>query len=353
MLWIIFRNIRQLIVTHRVFFILFIVSQLISILSIMFIYSVSVSQQKQAIYYNQGIRTFTVQPLAKFDRSLDRLLSKIMAEKEDALRGIAVKLGEDNSHADFTYSSRSALNVSYGRYFTEEDFYRGARQVVLSDILAEGQKKVGETFVINGVKYEIIGIDSFSLSHEIPYPSIENHEQITEIAIILAEPPNFRKLEQWREYLQRHFSDAVIGEPEKPDLRYAAENLYKSVSSIAVGLLAVLNFSYLYNFILLKRKGWYASLRICGCSRSQGTLICLAEVFLISTVLFALSAVVFHGAVSPLFTSINENLLYWMSPGDYLVLFLIYLAVLVAVFMPKIISFSRRTPVDLWRKEFA
>lgn len=352
MVWIIIKNIKQLIITHRTVFILFVVSQLISTLSIMFVYSASVSQDQQSLTYNQKIRTYTVKQEENYNASLDKMLTLILNEKEGLLRNITVKLGENSEiHAEFTYINRNPLYVHYGRYFTEEDFNRGARQIILCDTLAEGQKKVGGTFNLYGTEYAIIGIIGQSLFHEIPYCSIDDYGHISEISFALVAPPNSKELEEWRAYLQYHFKDASIEVPEQQDLSYAAGNLYRRLSSMVIGLLAIINFSYLYNFVLLRRRGWYASLRICGCSKLKGMLIYFMEVLIISVILFLFCGVCFHLFVSRLLPEINENLIYMMNIGDYITLLMIYLIVITAVFMPMIIRFSSEMPVALWRKE--
>jgi hypothetical protein len=354
MLAIIISNIKQFITTYRLIFVLFIISQLVSTLSIMFVYSVVVSQQKEERDYNQRIRTFTVEPMTGFDRLLDRKLYEIMDEKNDFIRDITVKLGDTvNIHAKFTYPSSSPFYVSYGKYFTEEDFLRGVKQVILSDRLTEGQKKVGDTFTINNREYEIIGMFSGAHYHEIPYKSIEDYNSISLIEIVLEEVPNKKDVEQWREYLHGKFPDAIIAVPEVQNLQYVAVNLYRSVSSIFIGLLAVLNFSYLYRYILLKRRGQYASLRICGCSIFKGALIYLSEVLFLSITQFGFSSIIFQAAIFPLSSNFHENLKYMLSPGDYLFLFAVYLTVILLVFTPIIIGFSRQKPVELWRKNFA
>jgi len=60
MIYLVINNVKQFIVQQRLIFVLFMVSQLVSTLSIIFIYGIVVSQQKDEIFYNERIRTFTV-----------------------------------------------------------------------------------------------------------------------------------------------------------------------------------------------------------------------------------------------------------------------------------------------------
>lgn len=355
MIYLVINNVKQFIVQQRLIFVLFMVSQLVSTLSIIFIYGIVVSQQKDEIFYNERIRTFTVEPLFGFDRSQEQRLMEVLEEKKGLIRSITVHIQWENDEivrAHLIYPEKSFLPVYYGRYFSEEDFLRGARQIVLCERLTQGQKKVGEIFNLNNREYEIIGLFLNSGYHEIPYRSIGDHDRISTITVTLEEAPNRRAVEQWLAYLCEKFSGAAVTAPEIPDLRYTAQNFYRIVSSIIVGLLAVLNYSYLYSYILFKRQGQYAALRMCGCSIFQGAVIYLSEVLLLSISQFALSSIVFHKIISAVFPKILEHLKYLLVWDDYLLLFALYLTTVLLIFMPVIYGFSRRKPVELWREDF-
>lgn len=348
MLRIIGNNLKQFIVSYRLIFVLFMMSQVVSTLAVMYLYGNISFLQKESIEYNESIRTFTINPVSKFDSSLDKHLTDITKEKKDLIRHITVEL-DGPVRAFFTYPRTNS--VSFGRFFNENDFNLGKKQIIIGDNLVEGSKKVGDIFALDDQHYEIIGIYFFGSYHEIPYKSIENTESITAVSLVLEEAPDQKQVVDWLEYLHSKFPNAIISEPELPDLEDSARNLYEQISYIAIGLIAVLNFSYLYRYILLRRKDQYATLRICGCSNIKGTAIYLIEVLVLSTAQFIFSGIVFHSLASPLFTVINENLKYVLGIGDYLTLYVIYTGVILLIFTPTIAGYSRQMPAAL-RKDF-
>ena len=62
------------------------------------------------------------------------------------------------------------------------------------------------------------------------------------MSLVLEEAPDQKQVVDWLEYLHSKFPNAIISEPELPDLEDSARNLYEQISYIAIGLIAVLNF---------------------------------------------------------------------------------------------------------------
>jgi hypothetical protein len=122
MLRIIGNNLKQFIVSYRLIFVLFMMSQVVSTLAVMYLYGNISFLQKESIEYNESIRTFTINPVSKFDSSLDKHLTDITKEKKDLIRHITVEL-DGPVRAFFTYPRTNS--VSFGRFFNENDFNLG------------------------------------------------------------------------------------------------------------------------------------------------------------------------------------------------------------------------------------
>lgn len=98
-----------------------------------------------------------------------------------------------------------------------------------------------------------------------------------------------------------------------------------------VPLLAIINFAFLYSFILHKRARTLAIMRICGCTKNRARRICLGEccIICIPTFLVGLATYIpfLHGVLGRLFEYIEEA----YSFTVYALLFAIFAAVLLLI----------------------
>lgn len=351
MLKVILLNIKNFAVKFKLIFALFILSQLISTISIIFVYGVVVFQQKDAQFHNQLARTFYVNSVEEFNLTIEPKLERLFLEKRGFLRRIGVFL-DDNLYAEYFYpSSYNPLFVKYGKYFNEHDFLAGRKQIIISESFTEGSKTIGDYYLINNEPYEIIGVFLLDEYNEIPFKAISPEVQIAQVLVVLEDIPSPRQIQVWTDFLATLFPEAEILEPVLPDHSARAQNLVNSIISMSIGFLAVLNYSYLYRYVLMLRASQYATFRICGCSHIRGFLIYLGEVLLLAGGQFVLSVAIFHYLVAPNFSKINENLKYLLHGKDYLNLCIIYILVVLTVFIPVVVQYSRQSPLDLWRKD--
>ena len=349
MLYIVLLNLKNFIVRQKGIFTLFIVSQLVTTLSVMFVYSVVVFQNRESLEHNLAVRTFAITLPAETDNSLDDRLADVAGRFGDGIRDITALTGEDNHiHAEYTFPDRDSLYVSYGAYFLQEDYLAGERQIIISQWLAP-DLEVGDSFPINGVDFAVIGIFANREYHEIPFAAVSGVSRVNQVLVIMEDVPSTAKIGELISAFQTVFGDARIQGPTPPDPAADARHLFTGLIAMGVGLLAVTNYSYLYRYMLMKRRQQYAALKISGCSVARGVLIYLSEILLLSITQFILSALAFHSAVAPYFSRINEYLRYLMTPGDYIVLAGIYLTVVLAIFGPMIWNYSRQSPRELWR----
>ena len=349
MIHIIFQNIKYFVAKHRLIFSLFVISQLVSILAIMFIFNAFSSSQKHSLMNDEKYRTFTVDD-SSFDASLDKTLQSIADEKGKKIGNISAVCGEGQVHADFQFKTESLYYIDYGKYFTKEDFESGKNQIIVDTSILKEHNSVGDTYKFGNKDYKIIGLSTGKGYHRIPYKSISDKSAITTVQILLSDIPTKSQTSKWDEYLSGKFPNAKVLDPEIEKMSDTAKNLQESIKAIAIGLLAVLNFSYLYKYMLMKRQGQFAVMRICGCKKFKGTMIYLVEVMIISVAAFLISGLVFNFGIVKICRSFDREFLYLMDVKDYLILFAIYIAVIAAVFIPTIAQFSRKKPVELYRK---
>ena len=74
----------------------------------------------------------------------------------------------------------------------------------------------------------------------------------------------------------------------------AALALFEMFSYIFIALLAIFNFSYLYQYILTKRRNDFAIIKIYGCANFLAVKVFLSELLLLSAGTFICSSLLFH-----------------------------------------------------------
>ena len=101
---------------------------------------------------------------------------------------------------------------------------------------------------------------------------------------------------------------------------------YKTILivSFLISLLAALNLSVLYRFILSKRIKMLTIFRLCGCTKGKIIRMYIGECMLVSLPLFALSEFCFDKLLLPILSGVFEYIEFAYSPLLYLAIFGIY-----------------------------
>lgn len=180
-------------------------------------------------------------------------------------------------------------------------------------------------------EYKIIGTH---ISHGIVAPllSLSEDAKIDYFAIV------FNKAMTRSQYneLKAVAEDVLPGmfifpEPELPDEEsiYIYNNMM--IVSVLIAALTIINFAFLYSFILGKRTRTLAIMRICGCTKGRAWRICLGECCLICIPTFIIGVLTYipfmHGVLSEPFEFIEEA----YSLPVYAILFAIYAVMLFVI----------------------
>ncbi len=101
--------------------------------------------------------------------------------------------------------------------------------------------------------------------------------------------------------------------------------------SVLIAALTIINFAFLYGFILQKRARTLAIMRICGCTKFRARRICMGECCLICIPVFLIGMLTYI----PLLHGVLGNLLEYIEQAYsfvvYALLFLIYAATLLII----------------------
>lgn len=355
LLW---KSMQALIVKNRLVFILFCLCQVVSILSIIFVYGVIVARQE----YNNSFDIENRQLHIPLDTPMtsEELEQKIQLLDEDerlhdTVEQYAVWLAEGDIliQANFQYVKASPLFVDYGQYFTPEDFSTGNKTLLICEEIAFGDPgyEVGDTYTLRGESYTVKGIfSSFGVPYiEVPYASLFSVDGMRRVTVTLKHQVDQDTAREYGKIIKELWDIVSVELPPAPTTDSISSNIFQMFSSLLIALLAAINFSALYRFLLQRRQAEYAVYRMYGCTKTKGFFLLLGELLIVGGSLFLLSSLVFHFGLSWIYPYMHEGVPYALRLPDYLVVCGLYFLNILLVFTPIIKKYSSRSPVDIYR----
>lgn len=348
--------ITSLIKQNKLVFILFCLCQIISIISIVFVYGVFVSRDKLNNSYDIERRELTFKPSNIEDKNLlstkfQQLESNVQLKK--ILQTITVwSISGDNIiKSDFRYKDPAPLYVDHGSYFNEDDYLNGNHVILINRSIAgtDPVYNVDDNIQINGTAYKVVGVFGHEY-YEIPFPSLISYDDVEQISIVLNREVEESTARQYSQIIKEIFDVNTVNLPPPITQNAITQNLFQTVSSIFIAFIAAINFSALYRFLLKERQAEYAIYRMCGCTKKRGFMLFLSELLIIGLCLFTFSSLLFHFALSWIYPYMTSKIIYAITFIDYLGIGGLYLLNLLIVFIPIINSYSSKSPIDVYRR---
>ncbi len=237
-------------------------------------------------------------------------------------------------------------------YFTEEQEKNG-ELVALVTSYPEEQKKLDiqdNKVIFLGKEYQIIATQEWSYVM-VPFLSLDEDTILykSSPSITLAEPITKKDYDLFHNTMVEELDGKVaFPDYEIPDLNI----LYRYNTILLVNLFiigaAALNFSLLYRYMLIKRRGELAIFRTCGLRKGKAALLYLGEC--IGLVLPGTVAAFgcFHWLILPLLAKVHGDIVTLYSPVIYGKLIAGYLAVTFVILAVVIGMELRSSSMTLW-----
>lgn len=229
--------------------------------------------------------------------------------------------------------------ITSGRYISKEEEENGEKVIMLDESVLGKDKELyseflkdDETFLLNGEEYKIIGTH-ISIGFVVPLLSLPESESLElSITMRFEKPITKSQYDELYAAAQRVVPDVFVF----PEMELADEQnifIYNNMLavSVLVAVLTIINFAFLYSFILQRRGRTLAIMRMCGCTRGQAFGICMGECCLICIPTFLIGELTYipllHVVLGKMFEFIEEA----YSLVVYGLLFAIFVAVLLIV----------------------
>ncbi len=184
-----------------------------------------------------------------------------------------------------------------GKVISEEDFVKGRNQALLPEGYIESE--TGKTVVINGIEYEITGIQLNDDSILIPYIGSPNDlDGIYSIHLDFSSAISDDDYES----IKNAAVSVYGGKALLPDIETISSDLpfYDSIIAVAffLALIAAVTLMILYRYILEKRKRTIAIFRLNGCTKQKITAMLILEVVVITVICTAVSTALYFGCIT-------------------------------------------------------
>lgn len=243
-------------------------------------------------------------------------------------------------------------------YFTESDEMYGNKVAIIpgeewdwNDLsVLEGMLIDDDHILIQGESYKIIGYHGWGSRILLPFDALKDDSVMDSLGMSLAFDKSI-SLNQYNEVkrvVEQYLGDCAHV-PEMPVLAHFQRMLYNTVLLVVIliTVLAAVNFSILYHFILLQRRKDLGIFLVCGLNKNRASVYVTISCYMYLIPSFVLGILIYHYMILPCVS--------WMIPyagGHYNILTYFLLTVIFCVVSILIIGVTITTfihRVDLVR----
>lgn len=344
---------RTFVIEEKLIFSLFCICQIVSILCMVFVSGVIASRIEYNNSFDLEYRQFSIE-LGKTTTSIEKLVREFEQLRKDNSdidnATIWIKNKDVLIKSNLMYQEPSPLYIDIGNYFTKKNISSKENVILINQELTQSNKvyEIGDYLKINNKRFRVVG--AFSNDYfEIPIHCVSEIDEILQMDLVFKKPIDKWQLNKYEKVIKETFKPNSITLPKELPMGKLTENIFQNVSVLFIALLAILNFSFLYSYLLNKRKYQYAVFRLCGCSTRLGSFLLIVELLSISLILYIICGLLFHICFSWIYPFMSENISYALNFSDYIEVAAVYILVLLLVFIPIIIKYGKKTPIEIYK----
>ena len=360
MLTLVLKSIKNSFQNFRKIYLLLIISQFISVISIFFVYGIytsySVKMQEVDIDSYQIGTMFEEGDLGTLRECLPEILEQIERKLERvwvscSSDGFMISLHTEYHNGKYTQAGLIIDNsdVMQGRMLTDEDTIN-ANKVIYSHMPKE--HKAGDKLTIAGTEFEIVGVDEKNMRDiSMPYTSCPDDVDLFLVYFTFEKLPTQKDYDIIKNTLKGVFGDDVtIDEFQLKDQETIISYRTTMMISIAIGLVSALNTCLLYGYIISQRQKQMAIYGIVGASRGLRLMMNELEIMLVDIAAVLVGFVVFRFGLQDMIIEIYESSMELYSTKAYLIMMALYV-VCIFVFTTVLLAVMNRDKLtDMLRR---
>ncbi len=334
----ILKNLMNFIRQNKTLFILITVTQIMSVVIILFSYGVYRNNkyklaegESEADYYNfwskediskvkfSDVKTELLKLAEKYDGIIENVMISGWSQIDDINieeRAMVYQYGRIWVGSSFEFSKGGlktgnrydeVLKKNDGRYFTDEEINNGAQVCLVADCLYEIEPNC---WVIDGIEYEVIGHEhSEENAHNgrwyvgaiLPYYSIPDEMRVSYISLSLTRPLLKSEHEELTNDFRMFIPESEVEFPEYTGIDVDEKATMKTMMLAAVfmSLISAFSVCVIYRYILTKRIKTTAIYRICGCTIIKSAMIYISEMVFVLGFSSMFGSILFEFLIEP------------------------------------------------------
>ncbi len=336
------RQLWQSIKSNGSTYLLFFLVLSVTISGILYFFVSAKTHDAEQMQYNENTQVVTVG--LESNPSQDQIL-KIAETKEFPFENILfygqLDAASEEADAPVIYAEFTSTNrMVYGEGITPQSTQSQADVVVVPTAYKNAHP--GEDSVtLNGKTYQITGEwNTPRNAFWLPYSTLlKDRFRLDQMLIQLHSPFTQKELDSVRTVVENAgISFSNIQVPEY-DMELQNSMQFSVLMTAGVYFIAVINFAYLYFYLLQKRRHTYAIYRTVGMSKQKAVLYLAAEVILLFTLSYIAGALLAQFGMIDLLAKLLDLSVMALSVKDALFLYLVMLIPTLAVMLVAIFRF--------------
>lgn len=302
-----FKNFKNSFARNKSIYTLLIVSQLVGIMIIFFVYGIYTG-------YNASLQEIDIDSkmlTANFDSEVDSTLDELRTIMDELYKpfekyvdytflGIADNDGMLTTYYEYRdgkYHIASSLlknrNLDENsRYFDDSEYVRGDKVVIGSS------KEVGEYITINGEEFVVVGKqadENLNRVIEVPVTAAPGDTYLYVLIINFDRLPRQAEYNHFKDTLESAFGDRVdVQEFNVKDMEQLISIKSIITISVIIGVLVALDTVLIYSYIISKRRKDMATFAIVGAKGRQRFIINQIEIMTLSFVVALIGYIMFR-----------------------------------------------------------
>lgn len=328
-------NIKRFIKKSTFLFVVFIITQTISVMALEYSVLSFRNQEIERSVYSNGVASFTINfKEGTVLNDILEIIQNIEGIVPSELKQCYIQTNDINETRAYVFGQFQS--ILYGN-----DLKKDNDVIIAHNIYEEQQIKIDDSIRINNKEYTVVGVRYFDYS-EIPLNSLESNSVIKSLVIETKTIPTNSEIESITKTLQEYFSEHSVSAPMKRNLlsEYSLDS--SSLTTLAILFLSMINISYIFKVIISKRIPYYAVSLCCGSTFKRMHIELVIE-----SIIYGLFAILFG---TLLFNSLILDILFPQNRFSFLDLLFSIIWSLVIIIIPIIstaISFSSKTIKEL------
>ena len=360
MITLIFKSIKNSFRNFRKIYLLLIVSQFISVMSIFFVYGIftsySVKMQELDIdSYTIGT-VFDDGDVGTLKECLPEIIEQIGLKMDYIyVTGVSeeYRISMYTEYHNKTYILADLVKekseVKEGRALTYEDAVN-ENKVIYSQFTEE--HKTGDSLNIAGTEFEIVGVDKKDVATIIiPFNACPDEVGVWLVSFNFSQLPTEKDYKIIKNTLQGVFGDKVmIDKFQLMDQEKIISYRTVIIISIAIGLVSALNTCLLYGYIISQRQKQMAIYGIVGASKGLRLMMNELEIMLVDIAVVIMGFVIFRFCFQDMIAMVYESSVELYSLNAYLIMMVVYITCILVFTSILLAIMNRNKLTDMLRR---